>query len=155
LNSNRSSFQQSAISSKDEVFGAQPVAPNTLADTAVAPIPRDCRVPVQDSACLTLGAAGSQAVEHHQAVAPIERARCPTGNMSLGMIDQQDAAQIHQVRYRPLQQTGAARHDCEPYWIADNVSARNRQLKNEAIPAEQNMLMASWIDKNVLDSRQS
>jgi hypothetical protein len=153
LNSNRCSFQQAAISSKNEFLGPQPVAPNALANTAVAPILSDCLGPIQNAARFTLSAAGSQAVEHDQAVAPIERARCPTGNMSLGKIGQQDAAQIHQVQDRSLQQTRAARYDCEPYRFSDNVSARNRQLKNEAVAAEQYMLVARWIDENVLDSR--
>ena len=153
MNSNRSSFQQSAISSKDEVFRAQPVTPYALTNTAVAPIPRNCGGAVQNPARVTLSATGSQAVEHDQAVAPVERARSPAGNLCLGLMAQEDAAQIHEVRYRSLQYTRAARHDREPYRLSDNVSARNRQLQNESVPAEQNMLMARWIDENMLDSR--
>lgn len=148
------SFQELAIAAEDEFLAAQLVTADALAKAAAAPVALNGFRPKQNLPSFPFGATGGYAVEHNEAVAPIERARRPAESWDLLRVRGQDAAQICQLRNRSSEQTDTARHDGEGHRLLDDIGAVDLELQDEAVGAQHNVLAPGRIDENVLHTKE-
>ena len=138
LPSNRTarSFQELAVIAKDELFAAQLVTPDTLAEAAMPPVALDCFCAEQDRSGFPLGAAGGHAVEHDKAVPTVERACGPPRNSGRRRrMRRQDAAQMRELRRSPPEETSAAGDDGERHRLFNDVDSVDLELQGDAVPA--------------------
>jgi len=115
----------------------------------MTPILRNGCGSVDDGSRVALCAARHHAVEHDEAVPPIESPCCPC-SCEWGAAGQ-NAMQVRHLRCCPVEPIDVARRDRERYLLAEYIGTYDLKLQDAPIGAQENVLTPFRIDEDVND----